>query len=501
SFCDCYVYSEVERVWQIVKGDLAGSFGTHGGANSAPVRRVLTGTSGIGKSVAAGAYLLYQLLHYDAEQLPTVAYFVADTAFLFDKATKTMSSFPYSPPAIESFLEVATRTRGYIICDVMWGKQQTLSVKLPPAGWGMLVVLPPGEARFREWEDEMGARRIVMDCPDESDVTAMCTWLVRECPAEEKAEYWEDFQKGMALLGPIQRNVLRGYWHELASRLQGAMERLSTWAVNCYVGLDKTNLWRCRVPTEDFSKMVRVVTGRGTECFQNAPASAAVRADVLVRVARAMRTRAGFMTVLMPHHVLLPSAVWVHAVGAFMYPGFVGRMRRKLRELRSPTGREPRPCLLQTNPRLRPTDAVALRPKVLHPGKVDANYRVLYVPGVENFPLMDAFFFVAAPRRTMVGLQTTTAKARRVATDTVRQFNEQLAEFFEGWKKFARGLSWEIIYVQRADSVTINAWQECKNAGDRASAEDKWHRTFWDNEVRQYHMAISHEDAIAVCSA
>ncbi|RNE97056.1 retrotransposon hot spot (RHS) protein [Trypanosoma conorhini] len=339
-----------------------------------------------------------------------------------------------------------------------------------------------------------------MDCPDESDVAAMGAWEVRECPAEEKAKYWEDVQKGMALAGPIQRNVLDGRWHKLASRLEGAMEGLSTWAVNCYVGLDKTDLWCCGVPTEDFSKMVRVVTGRGTECFQNAPASAAVKAEVLVRVARAMRTRAGFMTVLMPHHVLLPSAAGVHAIGAFMCPGFVGRMRRKLRELRPPTGREPRPCLLQTDPRLCPTDAVALRPKVLHPGRVDANYRVLYVPGLENFPLVDAFFFVGAPRRTMVGLQTSTAKARRVATGTVRQFNEQLVEFFNGWEEFARGLSWEIIYVQHADSVTINAWQECGNAGDRASAEDERQRTFWDNEVHQYHVAISHEDAIAVCS-
>ncbi|RNE99287.1 retrotransposon hot spot (RHS) protein [Trypanosoma conorhini] len=206
------------------------------------------------------------------------------------------------------------------------------------------------------------------------------------------------------------------------------------------------------------------------------------------------------MTVLMPHHVLLPSAVRVHAIGAFTYPGFVGRMRRKLREPQPPTGREPRPCLLQTDPWLCPTDAAALRPKVLHPGKVDAKYRVLYVPGVENFPLVDDFFFVGAPRRTTVGLQTSAAKARRVATDTARQFNEQLAEFFDGWEAFARGLPWEIIYAQPADSVTVHACQECMNAGDRASAEDERHRTFWDNEVHQYHVAISHEDAIAVCS-
>ncbi|RNE95131.1 putative retrotransposon hot spot (RHS) protein [Trypanosoma conorhini] len=100
----------------------------------------------------------------------------------------------------------------------------------------------------------------------------------------------------------------------------------------------------------------------------------------------------------------------------------------------------------------------------------------------------------------MVGLQTSTAKARRVATGTARQFNEQLAGFFNGWEGFARGLSWEIIYVQRADSVTVHACQDCGNAGDRASAGDERHRTFWGNEVHQHHVAMPHEDAIAVCS-
>ncbi|RNF15504.1 retrotransposon hot spot (RHS) protein, partial [Trypanosoma conorhini] len=119
--------------------------------------------------------------------------------------------------------------------------------------------------------------------------------------------------------------------------------------------------------------------------------------------------------------------------------------------------------------------------------------------GVENFPPVGAFFFVEAPRRTTVGLQTTTAKASHVVSSTVRHFNDQLAEFFNGWEAFARGLSWEIIYVQRADSVTVHACQDFGNAGDRASAGDERHRTFWDNEVHQHHVAMPHEDAIAVC--
>ncbi|PWV02955.1 putative retrotransposon hot spot protein (RHS) [Trypanosoma cruzi] len=56
---DCYVNCEVERVWQIVIGDLTEWFSIHGGNNPSPKRRVLMGTPGIGKSMAAGSYLLY----------------------------------------------------------------------------------------------------------------------------------------------------------------------------------------------------------------------------------------------------------------------------------------------------------------------------------------------------------------------------------------------------------------------------------------------------------
>ncbi|RNE95665.1 retrotransposon hot spot (RHS) protein [Trypanosoma rangeli] len=99
---DYCVYSEVEQVWLIVEGDLAGLFGTHGGANSASVRRVLIGTPGFGKSVDACSCLLYQLLHYDAEQLHTVACFIGERAFLFDKTTKTVFFFGYSTSAMKS---------------------------------------------------------------------------------------------------------------------------------------------------------------------------------------------------------------------------------------------------------------------------------------------------------------------------------------------------------------------------------------------------------------
>ncbi|RNC51925.1 retrotransposon hot spot (RHS) protein [Trypanosoma cruzi] len=102
---DCYVNCEVERVWRIVRNDLTEWFSPHRGTYFTPKQRLLIGTPGIGKSVNAGSYLLYQLLHYDAEQLPMVAYVIGSQSFLFDKTTKTVSTYKDNP-RIDDFVSI-----------------------------------------------------------------------------------------------------------------------------------------------------------------------------------------------------------------------------------------------------------------------------------------------------------------------------------------------------------------------------------------------------------
>ncbi|PWU91050.1 putative retrotransposon hot spot protein (RHS) [Trypanosoma cruzi] len=71
---DVFVNCEVERVWRIVKGDVTAWLSPHGGTDFEPKRRVLIGTPGIGKSMAAGSYLLYQPLHCDVGKLQVVVH-------------------------------------------------------------------------------------------------------------------------------------------------------------------------------------------------------------------------------------------------------------------------------------------------------------------------------------------------------------------------------------------------------------------------------------------
>ncbi|PWU90840.1 putative retrotransposon hot spot protein (RHS) [Trypanosoma cruzi] len=89
---DIFVNCEVDRVWQIVRGDLTAWFSPHGETDFTPKRRVLIGTPGIGKSVAAGSYLLYQLLHCDVEKLQVVVHcFGGGDAYVPDKTTRAVT--------------------------------------------------------------------------------------------------------------------------------------------------------------------------------------------------------------------------------------------------------------------------------------------------------------------------------------------------------------------------------------------------------------------------
>ncbi|PWU88523.1 putative retrotransposon hot spot (RHS) protein [Trypanosoma cruzi] len=136
------VNCEVERVWQIVLDDLTKWFSPDPGAHFEPERCVLIGTPGIGKSMAAGSYLLYQLLHYDAEKLPMVAHFMVSGAYMSDMTTRTASEYLGESSIAKAVKDLFRRgVRECIVYDAA-EKDNRLSTCLLPLEWGMLVVTP-----------------------------------------------------------------------------------------------------------------------------------------------------------------------------------------------------------------------------------------------------------------------------------------------------------------------------------------------------------------------
>ncbi|EKG01771.1 retrotransposon hot spot (RHS) protein, putative [Trypanosoma cruzi] len=121
---DVFVNCELDRVWQIVKGDVTAWFSSHGGTDFKFERCVLVGTPVIGKSVAAGSYLLYQLLHCDVEQLPMVVHcFGGGDAYVSDKTTRAVTRCSDEDMCI-SELRSLRGMGGMCILSTVWQRRE-----------------------------------------------------------------------------------------------------------------------------------------------------------------------------------------------------------------------------------------------------------------------------------------------------------------------------------------------------------------------------------------
>ncbi|EKF27241.1 retrotransposon hot spot (RHS) protein, putative, partial [Trypanosoma cruzi marinkellei] len=169
---------------------------------------LLIGTPGIGKSLAAGSYLLYQLLHYDIKKLQVIVHCFGETAYVFDKTAQTVTQYE---GGITSKIVVGSLwqrgMKGYIIYDVAKKGTPPDRTFAPASGWGMIVVSSPKVSNYDRWEKQVEARRIIMNCPDEMDVKAMCAWMTRYADKDVQTKYWEMVKTNMDEVGPILRFI------------------------------------------------------------------------------------------------------------------------------------------------------------------------------------------------------------------------------------------------------------------------------------------------------
>ncbi|RNC32401.1 putative retrotransposon hot spot (RHS) protein, partial [Trypanosoma cruzi] len=206
---DCYVNCEVERVWQIVERDLEDLSNPFGGYGPTLRQRILIGTPGIGNSMNAGSYLLYQLLHCNAEKIQVVVHcFGEDEAYVFDKTTKTVTKYVGSE-ASESVVSSLSQggMKGYIIYDVPTNGSQLPISFSPSTGWGTIVLASPKVRDIREFVRQRISRQITMNCPEEMDVKAMCAWMKRDWTPQGQEKYWRMVSEQMIFLGPILRYI------------------------------------------------------------------------------------------------------------------------------------------------------------------------------------------------------------------------------------------------------------------------------------------------------
>ncbi|EAN97802.1 putative retrotransposon hot spot protein (RHS) [Trypanosoma cruzi] len=498
SIRDCYVNCEVERVWNIVKRDLTEFFGTHSGTYFTTDRSVFIGTPGMGKSMNAGSYLLYQLLHHDAEQLPMVAYFIGNRTFLFDKIAKTVSVYMGEGSILRIVDGLSRRgVKGYIIYDVALKGHQP-STGLPCKGWGMIVVTSPNRNDYEWWAKQMRAEEFVINCPEENDVRAMCAWMKRNQIPQEQAEYWEEVRGRMNNVGPILRFIFdKQAYDDRIKACQQAVDGMNASKSRNYLDIG----YCCSSNDSDLSqklvKVVRVRRGYNFELPLTVLISPHLERETLSRLENEMEQSDFIFLLLMFWDYVPPYLIEKYAVSAFLNEDFLRAIRLKIEEMRPPGRREPHSCAL-----VKYSYKSFARKEVLPPPErlsnpVAMDHWVLYEPKVQNFPLVDGFFFVDSNPMTLVGLRMTTAGEHHTTASTVRQFTECLAAYFNGWEGLSQDMSWEIIYVQQADSTPMNGWQRCDvvNSNNLSDDENRGIAAFWEEKVRQYLAAVSSADA------
>ncbi|EAN92986.1 putative retrotransposon hot spot (RHS) protein [Trypanosoma cruzi] len=491
---DLCVNCEVDRVWQIVKGDLNKWLSNSDlTLNPSPLFRLLIGTPGIGKSMAASSYLLYQLLQYDVEKLPAVVHCFGTAMYVFDKTAKTVKK--YNGEITSRNLLYGLRRsgmKGYIIYDVETQGTQPDPGFAPSTGWGMILVSSPEVSNYDGWEEQLKVSRIIMNCPDETDVKAMCAWMKRDETKKKQAECWRMVEERMEKVGPIIRHIFDAVEYE--KRTKDVLRTLRWFNMGDrgkYFTQGGENEWHSEGPSQKLLKVVRVREYGPIEDFANAPICVYLGVLTVSRLAKVLSPHDILFLVLGMKNAVQSADLKKYALSVFLNEGFVTSMVKDLKELPPPSPSKPRPSVLTLNPHGYPTEAAAITELNLIDGLQKLKRRLLYIPTSPTFPLVDCFFFMESPRRTLVGLRMTTASAHHTTASTVRQFTERLAAYFEGWEEFSQGLSWEMIYVQHADSTPMNDWQgcDCVNPNNKIDAEKKI-VAFWDGKVHQYRVML-----------
>ncbi|EKF27825.1 retrotransposon hot spot (RHS) protein, putative, partial [Trypanosoma cruzi marinkellei] len=218
-------------------------------------------------------------------------------------------------------------------------------------------------------------------------------------------------------------------------------------------------MWDDNTALEYLVKLVRIRGERNGESLFSAPISAHLGSKILCRFAKLTRPN-GFISIVWS---LKDDIIFENFgkcfVFAFLNGAFVATIRRKLKEPRPPTRSQPHRCALEVYSQERSTRHDFLPLMEHRYEKIAVECGVLYITEVEGFPLVDAFSSWGSNPMTPVGLRKTAAGGHHPTASTVGQFTEHVAAYFNGWEELFRDMSWEMIYVQHADSTPMAGWQ------------------------------------------
>ncbi|RNE99131.1 retrotransposon hot spot (RHS) protein [Trypanosoma conorhini] len=445
AFKEVFVRKEVVRVWNVLKEDIDG-WPTAAGSIFLRRAYVVVGTPGIGKSLAVGPFVLYQLLHYDAGKVPLVAYFVDGSMYLFHKTGEQAGTVVKYTNTDQGALVVRAlaekQIAGYYIFDVTKGLCP--SEELPNEHWGGIVLTSPDKSNYEEWKKQRGALCIYVNCYTPRELKAFYAWQKRNSRIGEErrntmVDDWKTMKQRIDMVGPLPRYVFdegafKARWEAIEAVLSGRSD--AAWKRFAKLLFGKAE-WRQDGTTHKLIKLVRVLVverdenaewGDESESEEEEESEAEEESgeeeeeedeeeDVVVEsssnypVSREVEKtlRRMVITENLQMSALL-SALGTCCFGAaadlerlgcltFLIGGVVEAVARKMKYIPRTAGGEPRGSVLAdghargrfpSRPRLFEYKMEGARNTVIQ--KVDLETGVLYIPDTRPFPVLDAFY-------------------------------------------------------------------------------------------------------------
>ncbi|PWV20740.1 putative retrotransposon hot spot protein (RHS) [Trypanosoma cruzi] len=147
----------------------------------------------------------------------------------------------------------------------------------------MIAVSFPKVANYDEWAKQLQAARVIVNCPDEVDVRAMCAWMRRDETPDKQAEYWKKVKKHMYLSGPIPRHVFdEEAFTERCGAVRFALQSINEITVKEHFSRGGESPWCSEDPSHKPVEAVREIYAGGVILF-NAPMSDCLEERTLER--------------------------------------------------------------------------------------------------------------------------------------------------------------------------------------------------------------------------
>ncbi|KAH8620301.1 putative retrotransposon hot spot protein 4 (RHS4) [Trypanosoma vivax] len=433
---DVFVRREVLRVWHVVRRELARW--PDDDSTFDPQPYVLVGTSGIGKSFCCASYLLHELLLYNAAKVPTVAYFVRGSVYIFHKTgamAERVVLYRKADDALTVMWHMANERRkalikrkesegvkyaarkcrakcGFIIFDA--GDKHRPEQDLSTSEWGCVVLSAPNKSYYEGWMDRIGALPIYINCYTTREMRAFFArqqWC--RCKTSERYQVrgteieqrWSVVERRIEEVGPQLRYVFddKGY-HRVCNDISVALSYFCASDMARYTSIILCKIqWTEYRRTDEIIKLVRVANGPVNDCLFF-PISEAIGAKLKTLVVNYFLRRS-YLVMAFEMPGLAPEVLWEFGLCAFMSESAVNKMVKKMKCLPSASPCPARESVLK---RLKAAArhaqyhqvvalkiggwqrGVSLEGEVLRKG-------VLYVPDLVNFPVLDAFYFVDVP--------------------------------------------------------------------------------------------------------